>query len=174
MSPPESNTSTRQHHQDDEIDLQKLWGLLLDNKLLIIVITVLSLLLGTTYAFTATPIYRADALLQVEKKQGGVPGFDELSKMFEQESSAVGEIEILRSRMVLGEAVDTLGITVQLRRDLMPLIGRFTKPGPAAISGPVFASLVDAEADIRVTDFSVPAALEGEEFILQATEQGYQ
>jgi len=174
MSPSESNTSTRQHHQDDEIDLQKLWGLLLDNQLLIIIITVLAVLLGAAYAFTATPIYRADALLQVEKKQGGVPGFDELSKMFEQESSAVGEIEILRSRMVLGEAVDTLGITVQLRRDLMPLIGRFTKPGPAAISGPVFASLVDAEADIRVTDFSVPAALEGEEFILQATEQGYQ
>jgi tyrosine-protein kinase Etk/Wzc len=161
-----------QHH-NDEIDLQKLWGLLLDNRLFIVGVTAVVLFLGVVYAFTATPIYRADALLQVEKKQGGVPGFSELSEMLEQESSAVGEIEILRSRMVLGEAVDTLGMAVQVRRDSLPLIGRFTQPGPAAEPGPVFAALVDEKTDVRVVDFVVPPSLEGREFVLRPHDNGF-
>ena len=161
--------------QDDEIDLQKLWALLLDNRYLIAAITAVVLVLGSAYAMLATPIYRADALLQVEKKQGGLPGFDELSKLFEQESSAVGEMEILRSRMVLGEAVDRLGMTVQLHRNLPPLIGRLSAPGPAAEPGPLFGALVDAEADIRVGAFQVPEALVGQEFVLRATgDQGFE
>lgn len=172
MSALGPEAQTVQHH-DDEIDLQKLWGLLLDNKLFIVAVTAAALFLGICYALTATPIYRADALLQVEKKQGGVPGFSELSEMLEQESSAVGEIEILRSRMVLGEAVDSLGMTVQVRRDSLPLIGRFTGPGPAAEPGPVFAALVDQRTDIRVADFTVPPSLEGAEFVLQPHENGY-
>lgn len=156
--------------QDDEIDLQKLWALLWDSRYLIAAIAAGVLLLGVLYAMLATPIYRADALLQVEKKQGGLPGFDEVSKLFEQESSAVGEIEILRSRMVLGEAVDMLGMTVQVRRDLVPLIGRFM--APAQQPGPLFSALVDAEADIRVEVFEVPPALEGMDFELLALQDG--
>ncbi|PKM21526.1 MAG: tyrosine-protein kinase [Gammaproteobacteria bacterium HGW-Gammaproteobacteria-14] len=121
-----------------------------------------------------TPIYRADAMLQVEKRQSGVPGFTELSKMLEQESSVAAETVILRSRMVLGEAVDTLGMTVLVRRSNPPLIGRFMIPPPAAEPGPLFAALVDAKADIRVTQFVVPAALEGAVFHLRAANQGYE
>ncbi len=172
MSALGPENQTVQHH-NDEIDLQKLWGLLFDNRLLIVGITAAALFLGAVYAFTATPIYRADALLQVEKKQGGVPGFSELSEMLEQESSAVGEIEILRSRMVLGEAVDTLGMAVQVRRDSLPLIGRFTQPGPAAEPGPVFAALVDERTDVRVAEFVVPPSLEGKEFILRPHDNGF-
>lgn len=172
MSALGPEAQTVQHH-DDEIDLQKLWGLLLDNKLFIVAVTAAALFLGVCYALMATPIYRADALLQVEKKQGGVPGFSELSEMLEQESSAVGEIEILRSRMVLGEAVDSLSMTVQVQRDGLPLIGRLTAPGAAAEPGPVFAALVDERTDIRVADFTVPPSLEGAEFVLQPHGNGY-
>ncbi|MEE4250081.1 MAG: polysaccharide biosynthesis tyrosine autokinase [Alcanivoracaceae bacterium] len=161
---PEAQSSQR---QDDEIDLQKLLGAVLDNKLLIIAITALAFLLGVFHAFTATPIYKADALLQIEK-QAGMPGFAEMSKVLDQDNSTAGEIEILRSRMVLGDAVDSLGMSVRLSRKVTPLIGRFTRPGPAAEPGPIFASLVDARADIRVAEFIVPAALEGRAFVLQA------
>ncbi|MDF1629697.1 MAG: polysaccharide biosynthesis tyrosine autokinase [Alcanivoracaceae bacterium] len=160
---PEAQGAQR---QDDEIDLQKLLGAVLDNKLLIIAITALAFLLGVFHAFTATPIYQADALLQIEK-QAGMPGFAEMSKVLDQDNSTAGEIEILRSRMVLGDAVDSLGMSVRLSRKSTPLIGRFTKPAPAAEPGPIFAALVDAKTDIRVADFVVPAALEGRQFTLQ-------
>ena len=41
---------------DDEIDLQRLWGLLRDNSWLIILVTAVSLLLGIAYALVVTPV----------------------------------------------------------------------------------------------------------------------
>lgn len=169
----EMNSSAVQRPlSDDEIDLQKLWGLLLDSRRLILAIAATVLLLGALYAALATPIYRADALLQIEKKQSGLPAFTELNQLMQQDSSAEGEIEILRSRRVLGQAVDHLGMAVQLRHDLPPIIGRFMAPGPAAQAGPLFAALVDASTDIRVTTFTVADDLPGKNFQLRAADDG--
>lgn len=55
---------------DDEIDLGRLFGLLLDHKWWIIGITAVFAVAGVAYALLATPVYRADALVQVEKKAG--------------------------------------------------------------------------------------------------------
>ncbi|MFN3712848.1 MAG: polysaccharide biosynthesis tyrosine autokinase [Alcanivoracaceae bacterium] len=159
------------HHE--EIDLARVWGQLVDGRILIAAIAAAVVIFGALYALLATPIYRADVLLQVEKKQGGVPGFVEVSQLLEQESSAVGEIEILRSRMVLGEAVQALGMDVSLRRLQWPLIGRFSAPSPASEPGPLFRAVVDADTDIRVAEFVVPPALYGQPFELMAYDDGY-
>ncbi|HBR4866688.1 TPA: hypothetical protein L9X11_004222, partial [Klebsiella pneumoniae] len=54
----------------DEIDLRKLIGDVIDHRKLIITLTSLFLFLSITYSMFATPIYQADALVQVEQKQG--------------------------------------------------------------------------------------------------------
>ena len=54
----------------DEIDLGRLVGELIDHRKLIISVTALFTLVALLYALFATPIYQADALLQVEQKQG--------------------------------------------------------------------------------------------------------
>ena len=95
------------HAADDDIDFGYLFGLLLDNKWLIIGTALLALVLGAFYGMFATPIYQGDTLLQIEKK-GGVPGLTELNKVFSKEESASAEIEILRSRMVLGDVIEQL------------------------------------------------------------------
>ncbi len=63
---------------DDEIDLGDLLGVLVENRWLILAVTAFSLVIGGYKAFTAVPIYRADGLLQVEEKSGGLvePGCD--------------------------------------------------------------------------------------------------
>ena len=58
----------------EAIDLGRLLGLMLDNKWLIIGITTFFALAGEAYALCATPIYQADALVQVEQKKSGIPG----------------------------------------------------------------------------------------------------
>lgn len=52
----------------DEIDLGRLVGELIDHRKLIISVTALFTLIALLYALFATPIYQADALLQVEQK----------------------------------------------------------------------------------------------------------
>ena len=67
-TPPQS-----QHRNTAEvIDLGRLLGLLLDNKWLIAGITAFFAMAGVIYALCATPIYQADALVQVEQKKGEV------------------------------------------------------------------------------------------------------
>ncbi len=166
-----TSTSNRQPQATgmaDEIDLQKLFGLLLDHRWLIIGTTLIALFLGVAYGLLATPIYKADALLQVEDKQGGVPGFSELNELFTEESSADAEIQIIRSRMVLGDVIDQLQMDIRIGPDRPPLIGSFTAPDPAPefAPKPLFAGYRDSETFVTVKHFRVPEAVEGRAFTL--------
>lgn len=166
-----TSTSNRQPQSSsmaDEIDLQKLWGLLVDHRWLIIGTTLIALFLGVAYGLLATPIYKADALLQVEDKQGGVPGFSELNELFTEESSADAEIQIIRSRMVLGDVIDQLHLDIQVEPDRLPLIGGLGAPDPAPefVPKPLFAGYRDSETFVTVKHFRVPEALEGKAFTL--------
>lgn len=166
-----ASTSNRQPQSSsmaDEIDLQKLFGQLLDHRWLIIGTTLIALFLGVAYGLLATPIYKADALLQVEDKQGGVPGFSELNELFTEESSADAEIQIIRSRMVLGEVIDQLQMDIRIGPDRLPFIGRFTAPDPAPefVPKPLFAGYRDSQTFVTVKHFRVPEVLEGKAFTL--------
>lgn len=166
-----TSTSNRQPQSSsmaDEIDLQKLWGLLVDHRWLIIGTTLIALFLGVAYGVLATPIYKADALLQVEDKQGGVPGFSELNELFTEESSADAEIQIIRSRMVLGEVIDQLHLDIQVQPDRLPVIGGLGAPDPAPefVPKPLFAGYRDSETFVTIKHFRVPEALEGKAFTL--------
>ncbi|MCG9625996.1 polysaccharide biosynthesis tyrosine autokinase [Vibrio mediterranei] len=110
----------------DELDLSRLFGMLLDAKWVIIGTTFLFAALGVVYALMATPIYKADALIQVESKNSGVSTLisDGLGDIFSQESSASTEIEIINSRMVLGETVDKLNLTTIALPKTLPIIGK--------------------------------------------------
>ncbi len=107
---------------EDEIDLGDLLGVLIENKWLIIGITLAAFALGTAYAFLATPIYQADGLLQVEEKSSGLGDLD-INTLFEGDASVNAEIEILRSRSVLGTVVDNLNLDIRAEPDFLPIIG---------------------------------------------------
>ena len=113
---------------DDDIDFGYLFGILQDNKWLIIMTALLAFGIGALYGMFATPIYKGDTLLQLEKKSSSVPGLSELNQIFEQEPSAAAEIEILRSRMVLGEVIEQLKMNIRVFPDRPAYIGRFMAP----------------------------------------------
>ena len=109
----------------DEIDLAKLFGILLDSKWLIIFITCLFAVTGVFYALLATPIYKADALIQVEQKSSGMSALvGDVGDIFSSESSVTTEIEILKSRMILSQTVDELNLTTLVSPVYMPVIGK--------------------------------------------------
>jgi len=169
----ENSTLTQRYQQssspDDDIDFGYLFGLLLDSKWLIIASAILSLVLGALFGMVSTPIYKGDTLLQIEKKSSGVPGLSELNQVFEQEASAAAEIEILRSRMVLGEVIEELKMNIRVVPDRPRYIGRFMVPDPAPAFAPkpLFAGFRDSETFVTVTSFTVPERLQGRVFTLR-------
>ncbi|WP_345740348.1 polysaccharide biosynthesis tyrosine autokinase [Halomonas getboli] len=150
---------------DDEIDLGRLFGLLLDHKWWIIGITAAFAVVGVAYALLATPVYRADALVQVEKKAGMSNPLEDVKSILGEEPSADTEVGILRSRMVLGRAVDQQQLTLQVTPERFPVVGDFLvrhgmeRPGFADAS-------VWAGEQINVGQFQVSPAFIDEPFEL--------
>lgn len=66
MTTPQTRPSV--DNASDEIDLGKLLGILLDAKWFIFAITFIFAVGGVAVALLSTPIYKADALLQIEQK----------------------------------------------------------------------------------------------------------
>lgn len=95
--------------EDDSIDLSKLLGSMWDNKWLIATTTAVFGVLGLLYAFLATPIYTANATIQIEEKSSNAI-FKGVAEFFEQNSSATTEIGVLKSRMVLGKSIEDLNL----------------------------------------------------------------
>ncbi|MAD89874.1 MAG: tyrosine-protein kinase [Pseudoalteromonas sp.] len=161
--------------QAQEIDLMALLGALLDRKLFIIAITTLFMIIGVAVAVFSTPIYQATAMIQVEEKGGSVPGFDELGGMFESTSAAVTEIELLKSRSIIGEAVDSLKLDIVAEPKLFPIIGgrafrNFTPIQKGDLAEPSFGATSYAWGGekIEIFKFEVPKNKIGAEFVLVA------
>jgi tyrosine-protein kinase Etk/Wzc len=110
---------------EDEIDLSELLGTLFEAKWLISIIAAIFLVGGIFKALIATPIYQADALLQVEEKKGGMmAGLGDLTGMFSEGSSTSTEINIIKSRSILGKVVDDLKLDLSATPKYFPVIGR--------------------------------------------------
>ncbi|RPA38323.1 polysaccharide biosynthesis tyrosine autokinase [Shewanella frigidimarina] len=164
--------------QAQEIDLMALLGVLLDRKYFIIGLTTLFMLVGVVYAVLSTPVYQATAMLQVEDGGGGsVPGLDDMAGMFESTSAAVTEIELLKSRSVIGEVVDNLKLDIVSQPKLFPYIGAraFRSFSPTVdydVSEPSFGanSYAWGGESIDIFRFDVPNSAIGAGFILVSLE----
>ena len=123
-----SSVSSRQSSaavENDEIDLGRLLGYLIDGRWWIVTITALFMVLGVAYALLATPVFKANALLQVEKKASGAALLGDMADVLGGEQpDAAAEIELLTSRMVLGRTVQELHLDTVVTPNFFPLVGR--------------------------------------------------
>lgn len=156
----------------DEIDLGRLFGLLLDHKWVIILITALFLLMGIVYAQLQTPIFRADALVQVESKSGVSNPLSDIRAMMDAEPKGDAEIGIIQSRMVLGRTVDQerLDVVVQPRR--FPVIGGYLVRSGMERPDSFGQSSVWAGEAINVATLQVEPHLVGRPFTLTVEGDG--
>lgn len=104
------NTNT-----EDSIDLKELFFSLITQWKLIALCTILSLVCALLYLRVTPDTYSVDALVQVEDSKGASAALlGDLSQMIEQKSPAQAEIEILKSRLVLGSVIKDLHLNVQI------------------------------------------------------------
>lgn len=153
-----TNSPKPEYNRSDEIDLGQLFGLLIDRWVLIALTTAMAAGGGIFYSFSVAPVFQADSLVQVEEEKQGL----DIATMLGGElgtggSTTKAEIEIMQSRLVLGEAVQRTATDIFVTADRMPLVGNFfTNLG--FMSGPFgpdygFSWAADS---ITVTRFDVP------------------
>ena len=155
---------------NDEIDLRELLGTLLDHKWLIGIVTGVFFVVSVAYAVLAAPVYQANAMVQVEQKIPSLPGLSDLSQLVGDSSpQAVTEIALLESRMVVGRAVDTLHLDIDITPDRFPLIGGFLArhdhpATPGGVASPWLGlSRYDwGGSKLAIDQLKVPADAEGQ------------
>lgn len=135
-----STTNKTISKETDEIDLGRLIGEFIDHRKLIISVTSLFTLVALIYAIFATPIYQADALIQVEQKQANAILSNLTQMLPDSQPQSAPEIALIQSRMILGKTVDDLNLQARVKQKYFPILGRGfarlagDKPGTISIS----------------------------------------
>lgn len=153
----------------DEINLLEYWDIIADNRWLIAAVTAVALAVGAAYAFLAKPVYETNLLIQVEDSSTSAKSFlGEAASLFDVKTPASAEIEILRSRMVIGQAVDSTRFYIEAVPRYLPLVGNWLSQRAKDLSNPGLLGIgggwVTGTEKIVVAIFDVPASLEGTRF----------
>ena len=142
---------------------------------LILGVFVLVFATGFLYALVASPVYQAKVIPQLEQT-GDTPQrtsneyVGDVSAIVGTSSNADGEMQILGSKSVVGEAVDALNLTVRAEPVYFPLIGRvisryaqgLSKPGLLGMGGYAWGT-----ESISVRTFDIPRRAVGHSFRLK-------
>lgn len=104
------NTNT-----EDTIDLKELFFSLIAQWKLIVLCVILSLVCALLYLRATPDTYSVNALVQVEESKGTSAALlGDLSGMIDQKQPAQAEIEILKSRLVLGNVIQSLHLDLKI------------------------------------------------------------
>ncbi|MCY1219411.1 Tyrosine-protein kinase wzc [compost metagenome] len=149
---------------DDAINLSEYLDILLDRKWLVAGVTAVALAIGTAYALLATPIYQSNLLIQVEDSAPDAKNFlGDTANLFDVKTPATGEIQIIRSRMVIGGAVEAKQLYIEAQPRYLPLVGEWLSRRAKELSNPGFLGIggyVSGTEAVDIAKFNVPSALE--------------
>ncbi|MES1944083.1 capsular exopolysaccharide family protein [Salinisphaera sp. PC39] len=112
--------------EENNVDLREYIGIVLEGWPWIVGFALIGLLAGLYTAWHKAPVYQADALVRIESQQPG--GGSQQAMMFAQEFgpqiSASAETAVLKSRSILGAAVDRVNLRVDAEPDYWGGLGR--------------------------------------------------
>ena len=119
---------------DDTIDLKELFFSLIAQWKVILLCVILSIICAVIYLRITTPIYSTDAMVQVEDSKSAASAalLGNLSNAIPgglgTQSPADAEIEILKSRMVLGKVIQNLNLDIHIQNSQDTLLNRLIEP----------------------------------------------
>ena len=108
---------------NDEIDIGRLVATVVEARWWVLGITTAFALCAAVYTLFATPIYSADALVQIEQNTGNSLVQDIGSALSNKPPASEAEIQLIQSRLVLGKTVDDLNLDIAVTKDTFPIFG---------------------------------------------------
>ncbi|MGH8528684.1 MAG: polysaccharide biosynthesis tyrosine autokinase [Nevskiales bacterium] len=164
------------------LDLRSLLADVLDHWPLLLAVSLLATLIGLYRAWVATPLFRAEALVQIEMLSSGSTLSDTMNPYPYPRfgESVETQLEILRSRSVLGEAVKAQHLDLVAEPIYYSNWGRALARGRAGRTQPAGPPLglgwlgryAWGGERIRVSQFQAPDAIRGRPFLLRAGNTG--
>lgn len=144
---------------EDTIDLKELFFSLIAQWKLIALCILLSLICALLYLRATPDTYSVDALVQVEENKGASAALlGDLSSMVEQKQPAQAEIEILKSRLVLGNVIQHLNLDLKISGTQNSFTDRLLSPHHYQTQYQLKSVLFkDDEKAFDIRQFNVPS-----------------
>jgi tyrosine-protein kinase Etk/Wzc len=155
---------------EEALDPRRAFGFLFRQWPMLAGATLLMLVIGIVYVLCAPPSYTASILVQVDSDQAARVLMPEFPGA-EQKGTANDEMEVLRSRLVIGRAVDETRANIEARPLRTPLVGAALDRARARLAALGIGSAA-AQARIEVAAFDLPSAFEEARFVLTAGARG--
>lgn len=157
-----SNSQTDNVPRQEDIDIVQLLKVLYYSKVWIAATTLLFIAFGIVIAYTLAPVYKSDALIQVERN-ASTGLLNKLSTMLPEGSGVASESEIslIKSRMVIGKTVRDLGLDISVTEKRYPFA-----------NGLLLRLLGKPTGNIEVSTLTVPEEFLNEALILTITAAG--
>jgi tyrosine-protein kinase Etk/Wzc len=173
-----SNLQGNELSDEDELDLVGVLDVLVEYRWTIVKAVIACALLATVFAFLYPPRYQADISVQVEDSPGAAAAqslFGGMSSLFDTNSPASAEQQIMASRLVVANVVDELRLYIVARPSRFPVIGnlisrindRPVQPGIFGLGGWAWGT-----ESAEVLEFNVPKRMEGDSFTLTMLPDG--
>lgn len=141
-----NNTEKKHVPNIDEIDLFAILKTLKSNTLTIATFTIAAILSAGVYCWLASPIYQANATLQYDKvNQASLLEKMNDGMLFGGNNGQIdSEIEVIKSRMVLGETVSDLNLDIRL------------------LPSKIFSRFLSDAAAVHIAKYQLPSDLIGQ------------
>ena len=164
------NTNT-----EDTIDLKELFFSLIAQWKLIALCVILSLVCALLYLRTTPDTYAVNALVQVEESKGASAALlGDLSNMIDQKQPAQAEIEILKSRLVLGNVIQNLHLDLRISGTQDSFTDRLFSPHDYSTEYKNKSVLFkDNEISFDVRKFNIPASYRDKDIDLSFKENQF-
>ena len=160
---------------EDTIDLKELCFSLIAQWKMITLCVLLSIVCALLYLKTTPDTYAVDAMVQVEDSKGASAALlGDLPNMIEQKSPAQAEIEILKSRLVLGSVIDHLNLNIRVSGTedsfLNRLIAKHEYDSEYSSQSVLFK---DNQKSFDVRQFDIPQYFQDKNLILKFAQGKY-
>lgn len=160
---------------EDTIDLKELFFSLISQWKLIALCIILSLVCALLYLRVTPDTYAVDALVQVEDSKGASAALlGDLSDMIDQKSPAQAEIEILKSRLVLGNVIDKLNLNIVISGTKNSFLNRIINPRDYSTEYSSRSVLFkDDNKFFNIRQFEIPTIFNDKDLILNFRDQSF-
>src|SRR4051812_31230496 len=110
--------------ENDGFKLVEYLDILIDHRWFIAIVVAVALLLGMAYALFGQPMYETNVAVQVEDSGNSAGSFlgDAASSLLSVKTPAAGEIEIIKSRAILGQAVENTKLYISAQPRYAPIV----------------------------------------------------
>lgn len=180
MNSNQQTATPNQGLEDDDngINLAEYFDIFLDNRWLIALVVAFSVFCGIAYALFGRPVYEANLSVQVEDSGNSAGSFlgDAASSLLSVKTPAAAEIEILRSRAILSQAVENTKLYISAQPRYAPIVGSWIARRAKGLSQPGFLGMsgyVTGTEKIIVPQFDVPSEFEDAKFRLTVQSGGH-